>query len=294
MKSDEDDITRVKRNLKERFLTEESILSLNEDKIRQVAEFLHERVWSGVKEATSIFASRGCCKEDHTVLIRQCVARRRLSWIARILKARVHELMEGTRLRSRSNQHDLKDILRKLDSFSWDHFFMSKSVSTAEVSLQKKTIQSLRWDLSEEMLFLLTKNKHYPLDEENWSPLSISLMIQCLHLMANGELFNIDKDVLRLKLFHMAYNAVIELNRSATASNDLSLIDTLAFDTVEVAVDSDKQCAAGSNPAEIIHQIVSVIYPIASLTDWQRSSEGDTNNNNSSLYSIGNLCEILC
>ena len=294
MKSDEDDITRVKRNLKERFLTEESILSLNEDKIRQVAEFLHERVWSGVKEATSTFASRGCCKEDHTVLIRQCVARRRLSWIARILKARVHELMEGTNLRSRSEkQHDLKDILRKLDAFSWDLSFV-KSVSTAEVSLQKKTIQSLRWDLSEEMLFLLTKNKHYLLDEENWSPLSISLMIQCLHLMANGELFNIDKDVLRLKLFHMAFNAVIELNRSATANNDISLIDKLAFDTVEVAVESDTQCAAGSNPAEVIHQIVSVIYPIASLTDWQRSSEGDTNNNNSSLYSIGNLCKVLC
>jgi len=198
--------------------------------------------------------------------------------------------MEGTRLRSRSNQHDLKEILLKLDEFAWDSSFMSKSV--AEVSLQKKIIQSLRWDLSEEMLFLLTKNKHNPLDEE--SPLSISMTIQCLHLMANGELFNIDKDVLRLKLFHMAYNAVIELNRSATASNDLSLIDTLAFDTVQVAVDSDKQCAAGSNPAEIIHQIVSVIHPIASLTDWQRSSEGDTNNNNSSLYSIGNLCELLC
>ena len=281
----------MKRNLKERFLTEESILSLsfNEDKIRQVVEFLHERVWSGVKEATATFASKSCCKEDHTVLITQCIARRRLSWVARILKTRVHELMEGTRLRSRSEkQHGLKDILQKLDDFAWDPSFMSKSVSTAEVSLQKKTIQSLRWDLSEEMLFLLTKNKHYP------TPLSISLMIQCLHLMANGELFNIDKDVLRLKLFHMAYNAVIELNRSATANNDISLIDKLAFDTVEVAVESDKQCAAGSNPAEIIHQIVSVIYPIASLTDWRRSSEGDTNNNNSSLYSIGNLCEILC
>jgi len=291
MKSDEDDITRVKRNLKQRFLTEGSILSLNEDKIRQVVEFLHERIWKGVKAATTTFASRGCCKEDHTVLIRQCIARRRLSWVARILKHRVHELMEGTNLRSRSEkQHDLKDILRKLDDFAWDLSFV-KSVSTAEVSLQKKTIQSLRWDLSEEMLFLLTKNKHHPLDEEK-SPLSISLMIQCLHLMANGELFNIDKDVLRLKLFHMAYNAVIELNRSATANNDISLIDKLAFDTVEVAVESDKQCAASSNPAEIIHQMVSVIYPIASLTDWRRSSEGDTNN--TSLYSIGNLCELLC
>ena len=293
MRSDDDDITRVKRNLNERFLTEESLLSFNEDKIRQVVEFLHERIWKGVKAATATVASKSSCKEDHTVLITQCIARRRLSWVARILKPRVHELMEGTRLRSRSEkQHDLKDILQKLDDFAWDPSFV-KSVSTAEVSLQKKTIQSLRWDLSEEMLFLLTKNKHYPLDEEK-SPLSISLMIQCLHLMSNGELFNIDKDVLRLKLFHLAYNAVIELNRSATANNDISLIDKLAFDTVEVAVESDKQCAAGSNPAEIIHQIVSVIYPIASLTDWRRSSEGDTNNSNSSLYSIGNLCEILC
>ena len=292
MKSDEDDITRVKRNLKQRFLTEGSILSLNEDKIRQVVEFLHERIWSGVKAATITFASKSSCKEDHTVFVKQCIARRRLSWVAWIFKHRVHELMEGTNLRSRSEkQHDLKDILRKLDEFVWDPSM--KSVSTAEVSLQKKIIESLRWDLSEEMLFLLTKNKHYPLDEEK-SPLSISLMIQCLHLMANGELFNINKDVLRLKLFHMAYNAVVELNRSATANNDISLIDKLAFDTVEVAVDSDKQCAAGSNPAEIIHQIVSVIHPIASLTDWQCSSEGDTNNNNSSLYSIGNLCKLLC
>lgn len=274
-------------------ITEESILSFNKDEIRQVVEFLHERVWNGVKAATATFGSSSC-NEDHTVLIRQCIARRRFDWIARILKTRVNQLMEGTKLRSRSEkQNDLKDIvLQKIDDFLWDPSFVLNSVSTAEASLQKSIISSLRWDLSEEMLFLLTKNKRtsHPLDEE-MSSLSMSLMIKCLHLMANGELFNINKDVLRLKLFHMAYSASIELNHSTTANNnDISLIDKLALDTVEVAVESDKQ-RAGISPAEIIHQIVTVIHPIASLTDWS-SSEGDTNNN-SSLYSIGNLCEIL-
>ena len=98
-KSDSDDVARVRRNLDDRFLLEESILTYSEDDILQVTNFIHGRVWSGVsgvEAATS--AHKAGSKEDETNLLRQCIARRRLDWLCRRLRIRFLDLNQDPSL----------------------------------------------------------------------------------------------------------------------------------------------------------------------------------------------------
>jgi len=90
-KSDSDEISRVRRNLDERNLLEESILTFSEDDIIQVIDFIKGRVWCGVEAATS--ALKADCKEDHSNLLRQCIARRRIEWVCRRLRIRFLDLI---------------------------------------------------------------------------------------------------------------------------------------------------------------------------------------------------------
>ena len=93
LKSDDHDITRVQRNLEDRRLTEDSINTLTEKEIRQVVEFLHDKVWDGVKNPSATYTAGGS-KEAESNLIRQCIARRRMDWIVRLLQSRFLELLE--------------------------------------------------------------------------------------------------------------------------------------------------------------------------------------------------------
>ena len=93
LKSDDHDITRVQRNLEDRRLTEDSINTLSEKEIRQVVEFLHDKAWNGVKNPSATYTADGS-KEAESNLIRQCIARRRMDWIVRLLQSRFLELLE--------------------------------------------------------------------------------------------------------------------------------------------------------------------------------------------------------
>ena len=93
-KSDSDDVARVRRNLDDRFLLEESILTYSEDDILQVTNFIHGRVWSGV---SGVEAATGS-KEDKTNLLRQCIARRWLDWLCRRLRNRFLDLNQDPSL----------------------------------------------------------------------------------------------------------------------------------------------------------------------------------------------------
>lgn len=92
-KSDSDDVARVRRNLDDRFLLEESILTYSEDDIFQVINFLRGRVWCGVEAATS--ANQASSKDDESNLLRQCIARRRLDWVCRRLRIRFLHLNQS-------------------------------------------------------------------------------------------------------------------------------------------------------------------------------------------------------
>ena len=83
-RSDSDDVSRVRRNLDERILLEESMLTFSEDDICQVIDFIKGKVWCGVEAATS--ALKANCKEDHSNLLRQCIAWHRLDWVCRRLR----------------------------------------------------------------------------------------------------------------------------------------------------------------------------------------------------------------
>ena len=92
LKSDDHDITRVQRNLEDRRLTEDSINTLTEKEIRQVVEFLHDKAWNGVTNPSATYTAGGP-KEAESNLIRQCIARRRMDWIVRLLQSRFLELL---------------------------------------------------------------------------------------------------------------------------------------------------------------------------------------------------------
>ncbi len=84
VKSDNDDYTRVQRNLAERFSLEDSIKSYREDEVGSVIDFLENRVWYGILSATSCIPSVES-PDDKFDATRQFIARRRLDWTSRIL-----------------------------------------------------------------------------------------------------------------------------------------------------------------------------------------------------------------
>lgn len=396
VKSDDDDVTRVQRNLKERFLTEESILSFNEDEIRQVVEFVTEKVSVGIKEATESFVARS--KDDESTLLRQCIARRRLDWMANILRSRFYQLLGnevdsvmgyndtneftffigmiiyvndwpknsqrapytglGTILSIKKDKYnrDLFEVttldgkyieevpfgvvtiptesdfvnvsdrcyqtwkkqqlphvrtlvLKGLDSLIWDRSFVWNMSNRADFGQQAKILNSLRWEFTEELLFLLNSNGRltHPFDEEQWCPLSVNLMTSCLHSIADSLLQSTEKNVVCQRLLGSARDAANSLsdimNKNTNSStNQASLIDMLAF-VEEDCSESDRVVVVESvevNRASIddymkghildkewylIHQIVLVLHPIASLIDWG-SADG-------TLYSIEKLCETI-
>jgi len=378
VKSDDDDVTRVQRNLKERFLTEESILSFNEDEIQQVVEFVTEKVSVGIKEATESFATRS--KDDESTLLRQCIARRRLDWMANILRLRFYQLLGneldsvmgynttneftffigmiiyvndwpknsqrapytglGTILSTKRDKYDrdlfevttldgkyieevpfgvvtsptesdfvnVSDrcyqtwkkqqlphvrakVLKGLDSIIWDKSFVWNMSNRADFGQQAKILNSLRWEFTEELLFLLNSNGRLtqPFDEEQWCPLSVNLMTSCLHSIAEWRLQSTEKNVVCQRLLGSARDAANSLrdimNKNTNSATDqASLIDKLAF-VEEEASESDRVVVVESVEANrmsfdnlkghildkewyIIHQIVLVVHPIASLIDW--------------------------
>ena len=395
VKSDDDDVTRVQRNLKERFLTEESILSFNEDEIRQVVEFLTEKVSVGIKEATESFAT--ISKDDESTLLRQCIARRRLDWMANILRSRFYQLLGnevdsvmgyndtneftffigmiiyvndwpknsqrepysglGTILSIKKDKynrdvfevttldgkyieevpfgvvtiptdsdfvnvsdrcyqtwkkqqlpHVRAKVLKGLDSIIWDKSFVWNMSNRADFGQQAKILNSLRWEFTEELLFLLISNGRltHPLGEEQWCPLSVNLTISCLHSIADSLLLCIDKNVVCQRLLGSARDAANSLSdimnkNTNSATDQASLIDKLAF-VEDDASESDRVVVVASIEANrtsiddmkghildkewyLIHQIVLVVHPIASLIDWG-SADG-------TLYSIEKLCETI-
>ncbi len=92
VKGDDDDITRVQRNVQERFETENTIETFELQDVVEVVYFLKDRVWDGLKAATSKFAFGR--SEAIQNLSRQCIARRRMDWITQLLSNRLKVLLE--------------------------------------------------------------------------------------------------------------------------------------------------------------------------------------------------------
>jgi hypothetical protein len=92
VKGDDDDITRVQRNVQERFETEKTIETFELQDVVEVVYFLRDRVWDGLKAETSEFASGRIKAIQH--LSRQCIARRRIDWITQALSNRLKILLE--------------------------------------------------------------------------------------------------------------------------------------------------------------------------------------------------------
>ena len=83
VKGDDDDISRVQRNVRERFEIEGTIKTYLLHDVVEVVHFLYDRVWGGLRAVTSPFGT-GCSQADLN-LPRQCIARRRIHWITRLI-----------------------------------------------------------------------------------------------------------------------------------------------------------------------------------------------------------------
>jgi len=206
--------------------------------------------------------------------------------------------------------HVRTKVLKGLDSLIWDRSFVWNMSNRADFGLQAKILNSLRWEFIEELLFSLMSNERlsHPFDEEQWCPLSVDLMTSCLHSIADCLLLSTEKNVVFQRLLGFARDAANSLSdimnkNTNTSTNQVSLIDKLAFVEEEDASESDRVVVVESvkiNRSSIddyvkghildkewylIHQIVLVVHPIASLIDWG-SADG-------TLYSIEKLCETI-
>ena len=54
------------------------------------SDFLVERVWDGVKSATTSFDT----KKDESNFLRQCIALRRMDWLSKLLQRRLSEILK--------------------------------------------------------------------------------------------------------------------------------------------------------------------------------------------------------
>ena len=401
LKSDDHDITRVQRNLEDRRLTEDSINTLTEKEIRQVVEFLHDKVWDGVKHPSSTYAFGS--KEADSNLIRQCIARRRMDWIVRLLQSRFLELLGRDGVDSLGSDGDdifkvdmlvfvhdwpkmdirppytglgtidsiKKDkhgrdvfevstmdgkyiesvpeavvtlpteedfsgmtsriyqswknwqkkqelpqkrikVLSQLSTLLWDHSFVW-NISDEAASVRPKILNSLTWEFSEELLFLLVKNKRLskPFDEKYWCPLCVSLMRKSLHLMADYSSLGIDKNVLSTRLMDLVAVAADELENilnNSSSNQELSDVNKLAFREQDNASDAVRRVVVAEaievnrlsvedylkNAVPLdkdwyLIQIVLAVHPLASLIDWGQSSSTAVD----ALYSIEKLCKTI-
>jgi hypothetical protein len=157
-KSDSDDVSRMRRNLEDRFLLDASILTFSENDISQVVDFFKEKVWCGIEAATS--ALKANCKEDDSNLLRQCVARRRLDWLCRRLRIRFLDLLEDQDLISPDSLCLGEDVVFQEGMYIFVHDWPNKSPRPAYTGLA--TIMSITKDKHNRDVFeVSTPDKKY-------------------------------------------------------------------------------------------------------------------------------------
>ena len=378
VRGDDDDITRVLRNVHERFEIEDIIESYVPRDFVEVVHFLKDRIWDGLKAATSQFATG--CSQFEPDLSRQCIARRRIDWITRLLSNRLEGLLEnrssvqyqlgmyvfvhewpppnGQRSSYTGlaiidsiaeDQHnrkvfdvttsdnkkiwnvpvavltfpesddmksapkrayamwmkwkelqELQDILDDIEALRWDPSFI-RSINAAAAAassstpspIYEKISNALKWDVAEEMLFLLEKNKRVPRNfvVSMRCPLSVSFLSNCLLLIADFLLTGKDKGELFesvMALVRVTANKLRDIiNRLEFPNQDLSFVREAAIklkpDDDDAAprrlvVEPNHEMTFAKfliNPTQLdyrwyaIHQIALPLHQLASLIDWE-------------------------
>ena len=384
VKGDDDDITRVQRNVQERFETENTIETFVLQDFVEVVYFLKDRVWDGLKAATSKFAS-GSSEAVHNIS-RQCIARRRMDWITQLLSNRLKVLLEDwsavqyyegmiifvhawpqnclrppytglamidsiaedehkkvtfkvttsdnkciyhvpervvsfptaddmasaserdrAKWRKWKLEQEIPRIVDCLETFRWDpSFAMSINAALQTSEIREKIFNSLKWDIVEEMLFLLEKNDRVSANfvVSRRCPLSVTFVSNCLLLVADFLLLNKGNEDLFRSLMDLvrvtAYKLQTTIERVVMSRDiDLSLVGKLTFElgpnddrTAQrrLVVKPDYEMSFDqfvTNPKHLdyvwyaIYQIALPLHKIASLIDW------------GTLYSVESLCKEL-
>jgi len=418
VKSDNDDYSRVQRNLAERISFEDSIKSYREDEVGSVIDFLENRVWDGIVSATSCLSLESA--KNKCDVIRQIIARRRLDWTSRILgshysvvgrggshKEARHDEADSTfkvgmvvyvnnwmeaedprppysgvatvnnvfrdkfdriclgvslpggksiccvpegvisepteddfveaprRMHSnwlkwkREESHPQKRESRQLvlEKMRWDssHFRNLLSCNQSSSDMHSRIMDSLRWEVSEELLYLLVKDNrlHHPLNDRHWCPISMRLLTRSLHVVADNIIPTHERkessyeDVLSacaeklLVILREATEAVrniLALDKEEAKENFLRY---LAFHEKSVSECGTEQssryylkaesevtphvsvedCSKGQTTLDenfyLIHQVLFVTHALASLIDWN-----NFNNRGEGIYSFEKACQI--
>ena len=203
-------------------------------------------------------------------------------------------------------------MLSELESsFQWDASFIRQACP----EVRGKLVVDLRWEMSEEFLYLLDKYKRLqaPFDDTTWCPMSQALLRKALHsiadfVLSDAESFSTCSHELCETIIFLATETASSL-REITESHlqetsnqtisihDLSfLVDSTRNDDTRILIVKDIKSDKISieeyknNPQlldfewYLCHQIVFVVHSLASSIDWQRNNTGN-------VYSFQLLCD---
>ena len=219
-----------------------------------------------------------------------------------------------------------KQMLSVLENVAWDSSFFWNLLSYEPASeqfskMQKELLLFMRWEVSEELLFLLAKEKRllHPYDEKYWCPVSVTLLSKSLHLVSDYLLpvkkrcGDVASDVQQtlfkelMKLSHEAANSVKDIinhNGRMSSNCELSVRDiaflakpeagsrVLVVNTEPISWVSIEDFSKATKTLflewYLIHEVVMVVHALASLIHWNSCQ-----NTGEPIYSLKNMCEVV-
>ncbi len=196
-----------------------------------------------------------------------------------------------------------------LEKMHWDSSHFRNLLSNQSSSgMHTRIVESLRWEVSEELLYLLVKDNrlHHPLNDRHWCPISMRLLVKSLHTVADyiipthGRKESSYEEMLSAcaeKLLSILCEAtvavrnIISILALETKKNEENLQGYLAFnetsksesgaqkfsrylkaESEETPHVSVENCSKGQITLDenfyLIHQVLFVTHALASLIDW--------------------------
>lgn len=208
-----------------------------------------------------------------------------------------------------------------------DHTHHRESAKVAHPELKSKMLASLQWEVSEELIFLLVKEKRLlnPFDEQYWCPISVQLLKKSLHIVADyliQDKNHCDESNLNilLSLRKKLFDVALEATRAVKAITDLiadSKTDTSSFasylsflekadpskdikhhsrylvvDSVQLSRVSVEDFAKAPQSLDknwyLISEVIFVTHALASLINWNPYQSTEK-----TIYSLDEICNAV-
>lgn len=214
-----------------------------------------------------------------------------------------------------------------LEKIRWDssHFRNLLSCNQSSSDMHSSIVDSLRWEVSEELLYLLVKDNrlHHPLNDRHWCPISMHLLRRSLHLVADyiiptherkessyedalsacaekllAILCEATEAVKKILALHKIETEEVYLRYLAFHETSVSECGTEQSSRYYLKVESEvtphvsvEDFSKGQITLDehfyLIHQVLFVAHALASLIDWN-----NFNDRGEVIYSFEKACQI--